>query len=186
MIFRNWRSASSMPAAVQRSAISPDDQRFTFRWVRRTISIIDSHGLVDSSVRLRLPVTPSRVSASAPTTAWRSSTTTTAVRLLVPLAPAGPTTPRRSARSRTSGQTSLSGGWPKGWEQPQGVGGARKILLLADRLANARWPARQCKAKSCERQPAVPSPRMLYYATNPTTRVCFSLLLTWVSIYFLT
>src|SRR6266496_1296645 len=37
MIFRNCRSASSMPAAVQRSAISPDDQRFTLRWVRRTI-----------------------------------------------------------------------------------------------------------------------------------------------------
>src|SRR6266700_2633256 len=51
MIFRNWRSASSMPAAVQRSAISPDDQRLTLRWVRRTISIIDSHGFVDSSVR---------------------------------------------------------------------------------------------------------------------------------------
>src|SRR5437899_7297948 len=45
MIFRNWRSASSMPAAVQRSAISPEDQRLTLRWVRRTISIIDSHGV---------------------------------------------------------------------------------------------------------------------------------------------
>src|SRR5438128_5187504 len=48
MIFRNCFSASSMPAAVQHSAVSPDDQRFTLRWVRRTISIIDSHGLVDS------------------------------------------------------------------------------------------------------------------------------------------
>src|SRR6266545_4546063 len=46
MIFRNCCSASSMPAAVQRSAISPEDQRLTLRWVRRTISIIDSHGLV--------------------------------------------------------------------------------------------------------------------------------------------
>src|SRR5436309_14488040 len=53
MIFRSCRSASSMPAAVQRSAISPDDQRFTLRWVRRTISIIDSHGFVLSSVRLQ-------------------------------------------------------------------------------------------------------------------------------------
>src|SRR5437867_3791600 len=61
MIFRNCRSASSMPAAVQRSAISPDDQRSTVRWVRRTISIIDSHGFVDSSVRFSEPVTPSRV-----------------------------------------------------------------------------------------------------------------------------
>src|SRR5436190_24074741 len=43
MIFRNCRSASSMPAAVQRSAISPEDQCLTLRWVRRTISIIDSH-----------------------------------------------------------------------------------------------------------------------------------------------
>jgi hypothetical protein len=52
--------ASSMPAAVQRSAVSPEDQRFTLRCVRRTISSIDSHGLVDSSVRFRLPLTPSR------------------------------------------------------------------------------------------------------------------------------
>ena len=36
-------------AAVQRSAISPEDQHFTLRWVRRTISIIDSHGFVLSS-----------------------------------------------------------------------------------------------------------------------------------------
>jgi hypothetical protein len=34
-----------MPAAVQRSAISPDDQRFTLRWLRRTISSI---GRVDT------------------------------------------------------------------------------------------------------------------------------------------
>jgi len=53
-----------MPAAVQRSAISPDDQRFTLRWVRRTISIIDSHGFVDSSVRLSEPPIPRRVSVS--------------------------------------------------------------------------------------------------------------------------
>jgi hypothetical protein len=66
MIFRNCRSASSMPAAVQRRAISPELQRFTLRWVRRTISIIDSHGLVDSSVRLRLPLTPKRVRVSVP------------------------------------------------------------------------------------------------------------------------
>src|SRR5919198_5687259 len=61
MIFRNCFSASSMPAAVQRSAISPDDQCFTLRWVRRTISSIDSHGFVLSRVRLSDPVTPSRV-----------------------------------------------------------------------------------------------------------------------------
>ena len=36
MILRNWRSASSIPAAVQRSPISPDCQRLTLRLVRRT------------------------------------------------------------------------------------------------------------------------------------------------------
>ena len=41
--------------AVQRSAISPELQRFTLRCVQRTISIIDSTGFVLSSVRLRLP-----------------------------------------------------------------------------------------------------------------------------------
>ena len=46
MIFRNCRSASSTPAAVQRSAISPELQRFTLRCVQRTISIIDSIGFV--------------------------------------------------------------------------------------------------------------------------------------------
>jgi hypothetical protein len=55
MIRRNWRSASSIPAAVQRSAISPDRQRLTLRLVRRTHSIIDSHGLVEASVaRMRI------------------------------------------------------------------------------------------------------------------------------------
>src|SRR3954451_896086 len=72
MIFRNCRSASSMPAAVQRSAISPDDHRFTLRWVRRTISIIDSQGLVLSSVRLSEPLTPSRVSVSVSSMPSRS------------------------------------------------------------------------------------------------------------------
>src|SRR6266540_3468751 len=50
MIFRNCRSASSMPAAVQRRHMSPDCQRFTLREVRRTISIIDSHGFVDCTL----------------------------------------------------------------------------------------------------------------------------------------
>ncbi len=72
MILRNCRSASSMPAAVQRSAISPDDQRLTLRCVRRTISIIDSHGFVDSSVRFSLPRTPSRVSVSVSSIPSRS------------------------------------------------------------------------------------------------------------------
>jgi hypothetical protein len=61
-----------MPAAVQRSAISPDDQRFTLRWVRRTISIIDSHGFVLSSVRLSEPLTPSRVRVSVSSSPSRS------------------------------------------------------------------------------------------------------------------
>ena len=53
-----------MPAAVQRRAISPDCQRLTLRLVRRTHSIIDSHGLVDSSVRFSEPLIPGRVSVS--------------------------------------------------------------------------------------------------------------------------
>src|SRR5712691_4805624 len=52
MIFRNCRSASSMPAAVQRSAISPDDQRFTLRWVRRTISIIARVGRLERALQV--------------------------------------------------------------------------------------------------------------------------------------
>ena len=58
MIRRNCRSASSMPAAVQRSAISPDCQRLTLRLVRRTHSIIDSQGFVEASVRFRVPRDP--------------------------------------------------------------------------------------------------------------------------------
>ena len=50
MMRRSRRSASGLSAAVQRNLISPEDQRLTLRCVRRTISIIDSHGLVDSSV----------------------------------------------------------------------------------------------------------------------------------------
>jgi hypothetical protein len=72
MIFRNCRSTSSMPAAVQRSAISPVDQRFTLRWVRRTISSIDSHGFVLSSVRFSEPVTPSQVRVSVSSMPSRS------------------------------------------------------------------------------------------------------------------
>jgi hypothetical protein len=53
-----------MPAAVQRRHMSPDCQRFTLREVRRTVSIIDSHGFVDCSVRLSDPLIPSRVTVS--------------------------------------------------------------------------------------------------------------------------
>src|SRR4051794_11613805 len=42
MILRNWRSASSIPAAVQRKHMSPFCQRLTLRLMRRTVSIIDS------------------------------------------------------------------------------------------------------------------------------------------------
>ena len=48
MTLRNCFSASSIPAAVQRRPISPEDQCLTLRWVVRTVSIIDSHGFVDS------------------------------------------------------------------------------------------------------------------------------------------
>ena len=55
MILRNWCSASSMPAAVQRRHMSPFCQRLTLRLMRRTVSIIDSHGFVEASVRLSRP-----------------------------------------------------------------------------------------------------------------------------------
>src|SRR5207244_2422897 len=51
---------------------SPEDQRLTLRWVRRTISSIDSQGLVDASVRFSEPVTPSRVSVSVSSIPSRS------------------------------------------------------------------------------------------------------------------
>ena len=41
-----------MPAAVQRSAISPELHLLTPRWVRRTISIIDSQGFVEQAAAL--------------------------------------------------------------------------------------------------------------------------------------
>ncbi len=46
---RNWRSASIIPAAVQRRHISPDCQRLTLREERLTHSIIDSIGFVDAA-----------------------------------------------------------------------------------------------------------------------------------------
>src|SRR5215213_8924125 len=58
MMRRNWASASSIPAAVQRRHMSPDCQRLTLRLMRRTVSIIDSHGFVEASVRLSGPRTP--------------------------------------------------------------------------------------------------------------------------------
>ena len=44
--------------------MSPFRQRVTLRWVRRTISIIDSIGFVDDSVLARLPSIPRRISVS--------------------------------------------------------------------------------------------------------------------------
>src|SRR3954447_4521930 len=64
MILRNCCSATSMPAAVQRLRMSPSRQRFTLRWVERTISIIDSHGLVEHSVLASWPVIPSPISVN--------------------------------------------------------------------------------------------------------------------------
>ena len=72
MILRNWRSASSMPAAVQRRHMSPFCQRLTLRLMRRTVSIIDSHGFVDASVRLSRPRTPRRVTVSVSSMPSRS------------------------------------------------------------------------------------------------------------------
>ncbi len=53
-----------MPAAVQRRHMSPFCQRLTLRATRRTVSIIDSDGFVEASVRFRRPRTPSRVTVS--------------------------------------------------------------------------------------------------------------------------
>src|SRR5215212_9139769 len=54
MMRPNWRSASSIPAAVQRTHISPDCQCLTLRTLRRTISIIDSQGLVSPDETARM------------------------------------------------------------------------------------------------------------------------------------
>ena len=64
MIRRNCCSATSIPAAVQRLRVSPSCQRFTLRWVRRTISIMLSHGFVEHSVFASPPVIASRISVS--------------------------------------------------------------------------------------------------------------------------
>lgn len=60
MMRLNWHSASSMPAAVQRIRMSPPFQRFTLPCVLRTISIIDSQGLVEARVRRRRSEAPRR------------------------------------------------------------------------------------------------------------------------------
>src|SRR5215210_501443 len=72
MTLRNWRSASSMPAAVQRRHISPEDQRFTLRDERRTHSIMDSQGFVEERVALSAPETPRRFTVSVSASPSRS------------------------------------------------------------------------------------------------------------------
>src|SRR5659263_527574 len=53
-----------MPAAAQRSRMSPSFQRCTLRAWSRTISIMDSTGLVEATVRSSAPVTPRRVTVN--------------------------------------------------------------------------------------------------------------------------
>ncbi len=60
-----------MPAAAQRSLMSPGCQRFTLRAWSRTISIMDSIGLVPITVFNNEPVTPSRVTVSVSTSPSR-------------------------------------------------------------------------------------------------------------------
>src|ERR687887_442544 len=72
MILRNWASASSMPAGVQRRHMSPLCQCLTLRLTRRTVSIIDSHGFVEASMRLSRPRTPRRVTVSVSSMPSRS------------------------------------------------------------------------------------------------------------------
>jgi hypothetical protein len=52
--------------------VSPEPQFFTLRWVRRTVSIIDSHALVDSSVRRSLLLIPSLITVSVSSMPSRS------------------------------------------------------------------------------------------------------------------
>jgi len=61
---RNWLDAAIMPAAAQRSRMSPSCHRLTLRAWARTISIIDSTGLVDITFLSSVPVIPSRVTVS--------------------------------------------------------------------------------------------------------------------------
>jgi hypothetical protein len=56
----DWRSASSMPAAVQRRHMSPFCQRLTLRLVARQIAIIDSIGFVEDNVFQSCSWTPRR------------------------------------------------------------------------------------------------------------------------------
>src|SRR5215467_2962684 len=57
---RNWRPASIMPAAHQRSAMVPSRHRLTFLLCSRQIPIIDSMLFVECSVCARVGGTPSR------------------------------------------------------------------------------------------------------------------------------
>jgi len=61
-----------MHAAVQRRHMSPFCQRSASRLTRRTVSIIDSQGLVEASVRLRRPRTPRRMTVSVSSRPSRS------------------------------------------------------------------------------------------------------------------
>jgi hypothetical protein len=97
---RNWRSASNMPAAVHLRAISPEDQRFTLRCVRRTISIMDSIGWLTPACALSCPVIPSRCRR---TRRWLP---------LVHGSARPPSQPRRVARHRLAEADHLLGGEP--------------------------------------------------------------------------
>jgi hypothetical protein len=52
--------------------MSPDCQCLTLRELRRTHSIIDSHGFVDSSVHFSAPLIPSRVTVTVSSSPSRS------------------------------------------------------------------------------------------------------------------
>ena len=60
------------PGGHPRRHMSPFCQRLTLRAVRRTHSSIDSHGLVEASVALSAPRTPSRVTVSVSSRPSRS------------------------------------------------------------------------------------------------------------------
>src|SRR3954454_8945440 len=58
MILRIWRSASSIPAAVQRRHMSADCQCLTLRLALRQITLIDSIGVRAREPAPELPVDP--------------------------------------------------------------------------------------------------------------------------------
>lgn len=123
---RNCFSASSIPAAVQRIAISPLDQFFTFRADRRMHSIIDSHGFVDSIVCFSFPVIPSLIAVSVSSIPSRSDA-------------AAPAWDAR-VRWRACGAGPAPGrGWSAPMRRSNGIGGYGHRRACSSRTTRSGW-----------------------------------------------